>query len=265
MNNNKKFQYGVVPLGKYIVQEHAAAADNQLPNLGQVKELISGSLSMFSVVNAIYDNAGDAASVNGNPTYAVGQYVYAFETVDSFTANKVYHVISAGDVTTAVFEERVLEQGNVIDFVETVVNPNDEEDYFSGGSLYEFQSATSTLKEIGHTQTKGSVYATSAVINFGDASASFNLRVPAGATVLEIRTSVSTQFDGTTGALTVGDDATNNLFDPLDGIALQAFGINEVNIVFPVNGLLSDAKNLKAFLTTDATAGQAKIEVIYKA
>lgn len=265
MNNNKKFQYGVVPVGKYLVQSHSAVADDQLLNLGQVKSLLSGSLSKFSIVNAIYDNGGDAASVNGTPTYVVGRYVYAFETVDSFTAGKVYRVTSGGLITAASFEERVLVQGDIIDFVETVVNPNDEEEYFSGGSLYEFQSLTSSLVEIGHTQTKGAIYSSSVTVNFGDTEVSFNQRIPSGATVLEIRTAVVTPFNGTTGALSLGDDADNTLFNPLDGISLQAFSANEVNPVFPVDGLVSDAKNLKAYLATNATAGQMKIDVIFKA
>lgn len=269
MSANRKSVDGII-YNNNVIKNSDAISNNHLVNLGQVNALIASNESKFTIIDGIYDNTGSADSILGL-TYAVGDVVYAFETVGAFTAGKIYKCTTAGLISVAVFSEITWKEGMIVLIDTNLTNPNNDQQFLLGDYLYIYDADTNALHENGQFQVTGSVQAVVATVAFNSTTVAFNRALPNGARILRANLVIKEAFNGTGGLLKIGDAAVNDRILQTGDTSIHTYAAGDYLEIIPkdqsVGGyVIYNAKRIvNAYLSgiSGATTGELDVVLEY--
>lgn len=174
-----------------------------------IEDTANANKADFTIFDAVYDDAGTPAGVLGT-SLTVGQYVFALETVGSFTANVLYKCTGAGAIGVATFSTVAPQEGFKIVFDEQITNPNDEDVVFKENVIYLYDADSGVWTAVPYVNVSVGVQTTkTAELLYDDGMIPLAIDVPANSQIDFVNITVAEAFNGTSAVLTVGDADDN--------------------------------------------------------
>lgn len=190
--------------------DYVPSADNHLIDQKALNLALNAGKAQYTIFDAVYDNAGVAAGV-ASASLSIGQYVFAIETVGTFTANVLYKCLTAGVIGVATFATVAPQEGFIIWFDQDFVNPNDANVVFKTSALYAYDADTGVWIAVPNHNTSIGVQTTKeAVVTFADSTVAIATDIPANSRIDFVDIIIAQSFDGTSAVLTVGDSGDNS-------------------------------------------------------
>lgn len=258
---------GYIPENQ-LTKPNPAINDQDIPNFLQVKQLVEGNLSELTIKDVVYDDTSNPAVINGS-VFVINDYIFVYETVGSFLANKVYRCTAAGTIATATFELKTLKDNTKIDFLDTFINPNDAQQIYYNEQIYKYVQGTDSFEPVESTINRGIQFITTATLNFNNSSVTFNRKVPKNSYIRKVSFRIVTPLNGTGGVFKLGHLGSLERIIPEGLINLHSYTIpcyfefvpQDVTLGGIIKYLTTEQLIASLSGVTGGTAGKIEIDI----